>query len=361
MPVCNSPTHAWVSAAVPGTKSKCSCTTLFIPVQPIVPSVTVAKGCDVGSDTTPHGSCDAGPEGQPVTYTVTINNTTPSGEGGIVVDQICDNRYGQIFPASGTCTAGTVGSITTTTCGALTVANGGSGSCTFTVAHGENLKVVDTVTVSGHSSLSATTTFGPTSSGTVTVTSEDAPTTVTTNKGLEPGPIAACVTVRYDVTVTNSSGADESVMLNSSSSPTFTPALNDNNYGDITSTHGSASVGQSVTGTTCGVAVGSHGLGTLSDDVVVSQSTTPGTGQAPGGAFPQTINSGGGTYKCRFDGTICGKPGPIPPPPATATCAFGLSQSDTVTANLTGDDANPADVIQQTANQFTANVCLTQQ
>src|ERR1019366_1261643 len=108
-----------------------------------------------------------------VLYTVTITNTTPANEGGVIVDQICDNRYGQIYPATGTCPPGTVGSITSTTCppSPNDIANQGSGSCTFTVAHGEDLSVTDTVTVTGHSDVVSTDLFGPTSSNPVTVTS----------------------------------------------------------------------------------------------------------------------------------------------------------------------------------------------
>ena len=393
MPVCESPgpSYPWVAAAVPGTTSKCSCSILSIPVQPITPMATVAKSCNIPPDTTAGKvSCDAGQEGHDVVYTVTITNTTPTGEGGIVIDQICDSAYGQIFPASGTCPAGTPGHtfVSGTTCPPAPIANGGSGSCTFTVSHGENLSVTDTATVTGHSGLVASSLFGPDNSNMVTVTSSDAPTTAKTTKGLEPGPQAACVTLRYDATVTNTSSADESVTLNSVGTlgtPGYVPALHDSRYGDITTTHGSASLDGSVTGTTCGAS----GQGTLSG--------SPGAGAfphmlAPGTGTPPTSN--GGSYTCQFDGVICSTPavplGPIVTtagtcstgdtgtpgnctagkPPATActsnaqcnvTCAEGLQERDMVTANLTGDDPSPnADTITQTEHQFTANVCLVQ-
>jgi hypothetical protein len=293
-------------------------------------------------------TCHAGAETHNVVYTVTVTNTTPANEGGVIVDQICDDRYGQIYPASGgTCTAGTVGSISSTTCSASTpgtIANGSGGSCTFTVSHGENLTVVDQVTVTGHSALVNTSNFAPTMSNTVSVDSTDAPSTAKTNLGLEPGPQAACVTLRYDVTVQNTGAADESVHVT---------GITDGAYGSITTTHGGASVDGSVVGTTCGVV---NGLGTL-----------PGTGNGAG-VFPQTLAPGttplppptsdGGTYKCMFDGVICGTPSSG----AVANCAFGLSKPDPfgVTATLTGDDLNPADTITETASPFTGGVCLVQ-
>jgi len=350
MPLCETPapTFPYVNTAVPGTKSKCSCTTLFIPVQPVEPAISVAKACSVGGGafTNP---CDLGAEGGTVTYQVTITNTTPAGEGGVNVDQICDDRYGNIFTAAGfsgpACPAGTVGSIvagSASSCAALGDITT-SASCTFQAVQGENLTIVDDVTVNGHSDLSSSVTFAPKTSNTVTVTSEDAPTTAKTNKGLEPGPLAACVTLRYDVTVRNTSAADETIHVT---------ALNDNAYGNIDTTHGSASVDASVVGTTCGVDSGLKGLGTLS-------------GSAGAGAFPQTLapgtgappTSNGGTYTCQFDGVICGTPSGS----AVPNCAFGLSKPDTVTATLTGDETSaPLDQITETEVPFTANVCLVQ-
>lgn len=360
MPPCTSPSHAWVPAAVPGTTSKCNCTTLYIPVQLIEPAVSVAKNCNIGSDTTKGlTSCDAGPEGNQVTYTVTITNTTPAGEFGVVVDQICDNRYGAIYDdgaVTTACPTGTIGHsfVTGTTCGSGTVgdiANGGVATCIFTVNHGENLSVTDQVSVAGHSDKVSTATFTG-ATNTVTVTSSDAPTTEKTSKGVEPAPTYACVTVRYNVTAQNTSAADESVTVSSIVSP-YTPALNDSYFGDITTDHGSNGVAGSVTGTTCGVASGSLGLGTLST-VTASSSN--------GGAFPQTLAAGSGTpptsdggkYQCQFDGVICGTPAPI-----AGVCGYGLQNLDKVTANLTGDDVSPADIITQSSPTLTADVCFT--
>ncbi len=170
MPVCVSPgpLYPWVTAAIAGTSSKCDCGTVDIPVQPIQPSVTVSKTCDANSDTTQGlTACNEGPgdvASNTVTYHVKTTNTTPAGEGAVVIDQICDSLYGQIFPASGTCQPGTIGSqgnFISTTCSATVPGpipnqdtGSDTGSCDFTVHQNENLTLTDTVTVSGHSSLS---------------------------------------------------------------------------------------------------------------------------------------------------------------------------------------------------------------
>ncbi len=360
MPQCNTsfPNYGWVPAATPGTTSKCDCGTLNVTVQPVSPAVSVAKNCNLPPDTTAGlTTCDFGAtnEGGNVLYTVTIDNTTPTGQGGVTIDQICDDRYGQIYPATGTCTAGTVGSISSFGgCTTTDIANGGSATCTFTVSHGENLTVIDQVSVTGHSDLNPNSTFGPTTSNTVTVKSGEAPSTAKTNKGLAGVPVFACVTERYNVTVTNTSSADESITLNSSTTGGgFVPALDDSFFGDITTDHGSASVAGSVTGTTCGVAVGSVGLGTLSGTTASSTN---------GGAFPATLAPGtgpapttnGGSYTCQFDGVICGTPAAI-----TGVCSQGLTNVDTVTANLSVESGETGSVT-QTDNQFTANICFTQ-
>lgn len=359
MPLCDSPSHAWVPAAVPGTTSKCNCTTLYIPIQLVQPSATVAKTCTTDPTNTAHTTCDLGAEGGNETYQVTITNTTPADEGGIIVDQICDNRYGTIYDdgvAASRCPNGTISSAPDggTTCNANVpgdIGNGQSGSCTFTVSHHENLSVTDQATIAGHSDISSGQTFTPPASNTVTVTSEDAPTTASTTKGLAPGPIQACLTLRYNVTVTNTNGADEGIVLNqvgTLGAPGYSPALNDSYFGDITTTHGSSQTAGSVTGTTCGVATTASGQGTLSS-------------LSGAGSFPQTLGpgsgtppTGGGSYTCQFDGVICGAPSST----AVANCSAGLTNVDTVTANLTGDD--PGDTINETAHQFTANVCLVQ-
>jgi hypothetical protein len=245
-------------------------------------------------------------EGGPVTYTVAITNT--SNAGGLTVDQICDSTYGNVFTVSGfagpACAAGSVGSITGTTCSALDVALGTTKTCTFNADQSAELKTVtDIVSVRGHSDISATATFGPTQSNSVSVTSTELPSTATVTKGFV-GTEAGCATVRYSVDVHNSSGADETEFLS---------ALNDSAYGDITKLSAAGS-NPAVLGTTCGVATTSAGLGTLS-------------GSSGAGAFPATI-AVGGDYNCQFDGQFCHAVD-------VNTC---ISQVDSASATLKGDE-----------------------
>src|ERR1019366_9372276 len=177
------PNWPWVPAAVPGSPSKCNCDNGFtVPIQVQSPSVTVAKSCNTTISTgTGLTSCDAGAEGGQVKYTVDITNS--SNFGDVIVDQICDTAYGTIFRAGApfagpACLAGSVGTITSTTCTALDIASGATGECTFLAAQAENLTVKNIVTVTGHGA-SGGTSFGPSSSSQVTVTSSDAPSTAT--------------------------------------------------------------------------------------------------------------------------------------------------------------------------------------
>jgi hypothetical protein len=235
-----------------------------------------------------------------------VNNT--SNFGSIVVDQICDSAYGNIFTVSGfsgpACPAGSTGSSTGTTCGAMTVAAGGTGTCTFTATQAENITVTNVVNVKGHGGTAGT--FGPTASNSVAVTSHEAPTTGTIIKSLV-GTTAGCATVRYGVEVKNTSAdnTDESINLS---------AFNDSAFGSITTVHGTGN--NAVLGTTCGVAVNSHGLGSLSG---VTASATN------GGALPVTLPVNGGTYTCQFDAQFC-----------SALDANGcFTHSNTVSATLT--------------------------
>lgn len=335
-----SPTFPYEITAVPGSPSKCSCGVLSVPVQPIQPAVSVAKSCNTTLSTGAGlMTCDAGPEGSTVTYTVTLTNSTPAGEGGIIIDQICDNRYGNVF-TSGTftgpaCPAGTLGSIvagSSSSCASLgTITT--SSSCTFEAVQGELTSVTDTVTVKGHSSLAATATFGPTSSNTVTVTSEDAPSSASVGKTLVK-PTAACVTVRLAADVHNGSGHDEVETLS---------ALSDSVAGIIAST--TASKSANVLATTCTV--------------------------------PQTI-SPGADYTCTFDVQFCGSTGPVEEfgtgtctsgtcsagnvgaacttnAQCDSTCPFGISQTDTVSGTIVGDES---EAVTQTDHSLTVDECL---
>jgi hypothetical protein len=170
------------------------------------------------------------------------------------------------------------------------------------------------VNVSGHGVSAGT--FGPTNTNSVTVASNEAPSTATVTKGVA-NTTAACATVRYNVDVKNTSaaGTDETLSLS---------ALNDTaaDFGGITSVHGN------VLGTTCGVAAGQ---GTLS-------------GSAGAGTLPATV-AVGGDYTCQFDGMFC-----------SALDTNGcISHTNSINATLAGDES---EAVTTTANSITAKECL---
>lgn len=356
--------------AIPGSPSKCNCATIPLGITVQSPQVAVAKSCVTTNTPAPtppatNTSCTLSPEGGQVVYTVAITNQ--SNFGNIIVDQICDSAYGNIFTVAGfsgpACAAGTVGSITSsnTTCSALDIAAGNTSTCTFTVTQNENLKVQDIVNVSGHGASAGS--FGPTASNQVTVTSGEAPTTGTITKGFASN-TNICATVRYNVDVadTSAAGTDETLTLS---------ALSDNTFGDITKW---TSTGNTlVLGTTCGVAVGTAGLGSLSG---VTASATN------GGALPATV-AVGGDYKCQFDAQFCSAPTTIvttagvcaigsgtctsgkvgsactQPSDCSVTCN-GIQHSNQVSATVTGDEG-ATDVVTLTPGGLTVNECVTVQ
>ena len=358
MPVCESPApnYPWVTAAIAGTSSKCTCGSLTIPVQPITPSVSVAKSCNTTSSTGSNlTSCNEGPGdvANNVTYHVNITNSTPAQEGGVVIDQICDNVYGTIYVSPSftgkACATGTIGGngslISGCTPSPTDIPNGMSATCDFVAHQNENLTEADTVTVSGHSDIQTTALFGPTSSNSVTVKSSDSPSTSSITKGFVATEMA-CATVRYSVNIANTSGADETISLST---------LSDNQYGDITKVQGN------VMGTTCGVAAG---VGSLS-------------GSSGAGALTATIAPGGG-YTCQFDGQFCGSILPKAEEFGTGVCSAGIcsagqvgascgknsdcdstctgiSQSDIVTGTITGDES---ETVSQTVTGLNVTQCL---
>lgn len=334
-----SPSFPYQTSAIPGSPSKCSCGTLLIPVQPIQPTATVAKSCNTAAS---QGAgliaCDAGQEGSTVTYHVAVTNTTPAGEGGLIVDQICDSVYGNIFTASGftpACPAGSPGldgTATNVNCPPADIT--GTGTCDFTAVQGELAIVTDTVTVKGHSDLVSTVHFGPDTSNSVQVTSTDAPSSATITKGWVAN-THACVTVRYSVDVHNSSEFDENLTL---------AGLQDSAFGDITKWTGTGNA--SVLGTTCGVAVGSLGLGSLGG---VTASATN------GGALPATLTVGGANYQCQFDAQFCGDTGPISF--SGGTCN-GIEHKNSVSANTIHGDEGANDAVTETDHQLTVDECI---
>ena len=326
------------TSAVPGSPSKCSCGTLSIPVQPITPTASVAKSCNTalsqGANLT---ACNAGPEGSTVTYHVSITNT--SDFGGIAVDQICDDQYGNVFTAAGfqgsACPVGLVGTASNVNCPPVPIAKGATSTCDFTAVQGELASVTDKVTIQGHSALVSTSLFGPDTSNTVTVTSTDAPSSATITKGFV-STLNVCVNVRYSVDVANTSGFDENLTLS---------GLQDSAFGDITK---SGAVNTSVLGTTCGVAAGSPGLGSLSG--VIASATN-------GGALPATLTVGGSDYQCQFDAQFCGAPGTISLP-GGGSCQ-GIQHKNTVSANSLHGDEGVSDPVTETDHQLTVDECIS--
>jgi hypothetical protein len=333
------PFNGTQAEAIPGSPSKCNCGIIPLGITVQKPSINVAKGCNTSTTASPDppdfsnlgapnpSNCILRPEGGQVTYTVDMVNDK-SNFGNVIIDQICDTAYGTVWQ-SGTftgqnCAAGSVigGTITSTTCNSLTpIAFGGSETCTFTVNQAESTTVDNTATVSGHGSNAGT--FGPTSSNQVEVVSNEAPTTGTISKTFS-GNTDGCATVRYNVQVTNTSGSgtDETLRLS---------GLSDSPFGSITSVH------DDVVGTTCGVAVGQPGLGTLSG--VTASSTN-------GGALPTTILVNNGAYSCQFVGKFC-----------SALDSNGcFTHSNTVSAALTGDEG---EVVSLTPGALNVKECLS--
>ena len=113
------PSYPYEIAAIPGTTSKCNCGVLPLPITPVTIAPVVQKACttatsvpnpptfDPGFENTPPTSptqsptsCNAGAEGSTVTYTVAISNPSNIANNNVVVDQLCDSAYGNIFTAT---------------------------------------------------------------------------------------------------------------------------------------------------------------------------------------------------------------------------------------------------------------------
>ena len=297
--------------AVPGSPSKCNCDVISLDITVQSPTITVTKNCSTnnGSGTLPTPSCSITPEGGLVTYTVDVANT--SNFGSIVVDQICDNQYGNIFTASGVapCPAGTIGTkgslSGTNTCGAMTIAAASDQACTFQATQAEDQVVTDTVTVSGHGSSSGT--FGPSQSNSVTVTSHEAPSAASITKTLG-NVVNGCATVRYNVDVKNPNTGDESITLT---------GLNDDAV-DITT------VSTTIPGTTCTV--------------------------------PHTLNVGDPDYTCHFDRQFCGDLPTAITLPDGSTCN-GIRHTDHISGSVS-DDNSEGHAVTLTTNSLTVYQCF---
>ena len=337
------PHYPWVSAAIPGSPSKCSCNNEFtVPITVQNTSFEVVKTCNTAeTNGTGQESCDAGQEGGPVTYNLAITNG--SNFGSVVIDQICDSAYGNVFTAPGftpACKAGTVGTVTgSNSCGALSIAESATEHCSFQVTQGELQTVKNIVSVIGHGTMGGGS-FGPVNSNQVTVTSGEAPTTGTITKSLNSTQ-QACATLRYKVDVKNTSGADETMTLS---------ALTDTAFGAIAPTPSA-----SIVATTCGKATESGGAGLL----------------------PVTLATGGGDYQCTFDAQYCAAPTTIVVTEGTCTngtctaghtgnsctnhsecnvTCTGIQHTNQVSATLTGDEG---ETVTLTPGSLTASQCIS--
>jgi hypothetical protein len=335
------PNTGWpyVPAAVPGAPSKCNCNNgLTIPVQVQTPGVTVTKSANPTSVDDPGGT---------VTYSVAVKNDL-SGFGSVTLNQICDSAYGTIVTQAGqpacptgiTGLDGTASTASPASCSVpQTIAFGSTYTCTFNVNETEQYSspsVTDVATVSGVGQDGVTPFSG--TSNSVTVTFNEAPTTATTVKSFESTQ-AGCATVRYGVDIHNSSGADETLTLEASA-PGAPPvvALNDSQYGDVTKVQGN------VLGTTCGIASGAYGLGTMA-------SGKPGALVSTAGTLPATIATGG-DYTCQFDAQFCGALSTVTT--STGSCN-GIQQKDTITPALVDDESNP---FTNVSNTLTVSECF---
>ncbi len=276
----------------PGSPSKCNCGTLAVDILTEAPTISVTKAANPTQIN----------EGTPTDIIYTVDVKNDGSFVGVTVQKICDDQFGTVKTSGGlTCPAGALGTVKSTTCIVpQDIAAGATYECTFTASSGSRdvgQDITDQVCATGHD---ANTPPNPLSAcNTATVTVANVNPTASLSKTVLA---TVCATMRYEVRVLNTDTVE----------PLTLTALSDDTYGSITTVHGN------VTGTTCGVATGDPGLGSLS-------------GQTGGGAFPFTLQTGDGnfggtdTYTCKFDGT---------------TCTFPLT--DTVTGTLHDDENNLA-------------------
>lgn len=338
----------WVPAAIPGAPSKCHCdNSLTVPVQVQSPGFTVSKKCSTDGGSTYTTACSIDDPGGTVNYEIVITND--SNFGTVSVNRICDNAYGTIAtsadqPDCPTGITGIDGTATPVSCSLpQSIAFGGSYTCTFTANATEQYyypSVSDVATAYGLGA-DGKTGFSK-DSNSVTVNFNEAATTATTAKSVVSTQ-AGCVTVRYGVSISNTSstGADESLTLQQSA-PGATPpiiALSDSSYGDVTVVHGN------VLGTTCGVAVSTYGLGSMAQG-------QPGALVSSAGTLPATINPGS-SYSCQFDAQFCGQLGSVDTSKGTCT---GLQHIDTITPALLDDEGG---AFTNNSNTLTVSECFS--
>lgn len=338
----------WEPAAIAGTTSKCNCSAVTIPITPISITATAQKACNTSitnttANVTPGNAapvlCDEGPEtGSAPTYYVGItpSATAPSGTT-LVVDQVCDTAFGTVYDDNlkvnnvrvfAPCNGGTSNLAATNGNCPPTDFSSGTGTCHFsTAALGTELSSVsDQVSASMHLQTADGTLVAKTTtlnSNSVKVFTTEAQTTTTTSKQYN-STIGACATVRYNVTVADSSTVtEESVTLSK---------LSDNVYGNInacTNANCTNTGGILVLGTNCLLGAG---VGTLA-----------GTNATLGGNNVTTAGSvtipGNQSYTCQFDGQFCsGNTDPNSSLPIALDGSGCMTLADTVTSTQAADE-----------------------
>lgn len=218
--LCTSPLQAF-----PGAPSKCMCDTtgLTIPITVPPPALLVDKTVDANGDGTFSDSETIPESGGSVTYKVVVTNPSPPYTANIT--SLTDSVYGNI-------TATGHDGITATTCSVPQIipSNGGTYTCTFTVAVSGNPRtIVDTVTASGTDQIGRTLTGFDTAQ--VVVTPVAAP--IELQKSAVPETVAEPgANVTFGFLVKNFS-TFETVYITS---------LVDNIYGDLTAYAGTTCV-----------------------------------------------------------------------------------------------------------------------
>lgn len=228
----------------PGSPSKCNCDIGFnVPILVETGSIEVTKSATPLSLPEPGGQ---------FVFTVTTTNT--AGFTTVTLNQICDDKYGTVASAgTSTCAAGTIGSVTGSSCTLpKTLGPGQDYACTFSgnVFSGGPTTSTDIVTVSGSDQNGRS--VSGTASAQVAIT--DVPPTAMVTKSLNS---LACADVSYHVKVQNT-GTAEALLLS---------ALSDDGFGSLIAVH------DNVRATTC--------------------------------AVPQTIAKGE-AYECDFTAYFCG-------------------------------------------------------
>ena len=223
--ICDSPLDAF-----PGTKSKCNCDDAFgIPV--IVEQATLAVVKTAVPTTAPE-------TGRDITYTVQVTNNAQFVS--VTISSIVDDLYGDLSSDANNTL------IKNSTCDSMVgsvLAPGGSKSCQFDafVSGNKGDEVTDTVEVCGDDSAS----HHICGDDFETVTITDVATAPLIDK-LASNLNELTVDVEYTVKVTNQSTVD-TLTVNS---------LNDDKFGDITSTHAAGGGFEQVVSTDCNALIG---------------------------------------------------------------------------------------------------------